>query len=142
MKTGNVIALASRIREKANRLIVSELAKRGISGIVPSHGDILIRLFDGQRYTMKDIAERIHRTKPTVTILVDKLVDLGYVVKEKSVEDSRVTFVALTEAGLALQPVFVEISHKLNTAVYRGLSDNQAEVLEAMLQKINNNLDI
>ena len=142
MKTGNVIALASRIREKANRLIVSELAKRGISGIVPSHGDILIRLFDGQRYTMKDIAERIHRTKPTVTILVDKLVDLGYVVKEKSVEDSRVTFVALTEAGLALQPVFEEISHKLNTAVYRGLSDNQAEVLEAMLQKINNNLDI
>ncbi len=41
MSTGNTIMLISRIREKANRLIVHELEEHGITGIVPLHGDIL-----------------------------------------------------------------------------------------------------
>lgn len=46
---------------------------------------------------MKELAEKIFRKKPTVTVLVDKLVTLGYVIKEKSKADSRVTFIKLTE---------------------------------------------
>ncbi|SDL75381.1 MarR family protein [Dendrosporobacter quercicolus] len=90
---------------------------------------------------MKVLAERIHRTKPTVTVLVDKLVDLGYVTKEKSYEDNRVTFIALTEKGVALKPVFTMISDKLNTIVYNGISDTEAENLERILEKINHNLE-
>ena len=69
---------------------------------------------------MKELAEKIHRTKPTVTVLIDKLVDLGYVVKEKSTEDCRVTFVGLTEKGLGLKPGFREISERLMAVVYKG----------------------
>ncbi|MBP2643256.1 MAG: transcriptional regulator, MarR family [Firmicutes bacterium] len=141
MKKKNVIALASRITEKAHKLIVRELEARGIDGIVPSHGGILVQLFAGEKYTMKDLAEKIHRTKPTVTILIDKLVGLGYVTREKSSEDSRVTFIRLTEKGMELKPSFDEISDRLNTIVYKDISDDDAECLEAMLGKINLNLD-
>jgi len=140
MKQGNIISLISRITEKAHKLIVRELEAHGIDGIVPSHGDILVHLLTGEKYTMKDLAEKIHRTKPTVTVLVDKLVDLGYVTKEKSHEDSRVTFITLTEKGLALQPSFTAISKHLNDVVYKDLSDEQAEYIEEMLEKINRNL--
>lgn len=141
MKRSNLIALASRITEKANRLIVRELEARGIEGIVPSHGGILLLLYTGESYTMRDLADRIHRTKPTVTVLVEKLVNLGYVIKEKSMEDSRVTFIRLTEKGLAVKPSFNEISAKLNTIVYQGLSDETAEYLEKMLTQVSTNLD-
>jgi len=141
MKQGNVIALVSRIKEKAYRLIVRELEAHGIDGIVPSHGDILAHLLTGEKYTMKDLAEKIHRTKPTVTVLVDKLVDFGYVIKEKSHEDSRVTFIRLTEKGLGLKPSFIEISERLNAVVYKDLSDEEAEYLEVILEKINRNLN-
>lgn len=141
MKQKNVIALASRITEKAHRLIVRELEVRGIYGIVPSHGGILIQLFTGERYTMKDLAEKIHRTKPTVTVLVDKLVALDYVTKEKSKEDSRVTFIRLTEKGLGLRPSFIEISESVNAIVYKNLSNEETQCLEATLTKINQNLN-
>jgi DNA-binding MarR family transcriptional regulator len=141
MKRNNMIALMSRITEKANRLIVRELEARGIEGIVPSHGGILVHLFIGKKYTMKDLAEKIHRTKPTVTILVDKLVNLGYVAKERSSEDNRITFIRLTEKGLALKPSFDEISNKLNAIVYKDLSEKDAECMETLLGKINHNLD-
>jgi hypothetical protein len=52
MHSGNALALISRIREKANRFIVRELENHGVNGIVPSHGVILIILFQGEKYTM------------------------------------------------------------------------------------------
>lgn len=141
MKQKNVIALASRITEKAHRLIVRELEAHGIDGVVPSHGDILMSLLNGEKYTMKELAGKIHRTRPTVTVLIDKLVTFGYVTKTKSNEDSRVTFVQLTEKGLGLKPSFTEISERLNAIVYRDLSDKEEDFIEAILGKINRNLD-
>lgn len=140
MRRNNVVALTSRITDKAHKLIIRELESNGINGIVPSHGGILVLLFTVEKYTMKDLAEKIHRTKPTVTVLVDKLVELGYVTKEKSYEDSRVTFISLTDKGLALKPVFAAISDKLNAVVYKGFSDAEAEYLEKVLDKVNLNL--
>lgn len=136
----NVIALASRITEKSHRFIVRELEARGIEGIVPSHGGILVNLFTGEKYTMKDLAEKIHRTKPTVTVLIDKLVSLGYVTKEKSREDSRVTFISLTQKGLDLKPVFIEVSEIVNAIVYKGLSEEEVDSVETTLEKIKQNL--
>lgn len=141
MKQNNVVALASRITESANRLIVKELEARGVRGIVPSHGGILSLLFTGERHTMRELAEKIHRTKPTVTVLVDKLVDLGYVAKEKSPEDSRVTYLQLTDAGRALQPIMAAVSAQLNAVVYAGLSEAEAELVERLLEKIKHNIN-
>ena len=137
MKKGNMLALMSRIREKANRLIVSELEKKGIDGIVPSHGEILMHLFLSGTTTMNDLAQRIHRSRPTVTVLVDKLTDFGYVTREKSTEDSRVTFIALTEKGRKLKPVFDGISKKLADLLYQDLSDEQCVYIETVLSGIS-----
>ena len=141
MRRNNAIALASRISDKAHKLIIRELADNGVYGIVPSHGGILAILFSEQKQTMKELAEKIFRTKPTVTVLVDKLVELGYVRKERCCEDNRVTYIALTEKGIALQPVFAKISDRLNAVVYQGFYEEEAERLEALLARINANLD-
>jgi DNA-binding MarR family transcriptional regulator len=137
MSRGNAIALISRIREKANRLIVSELEDHGIKGIVPSHGDILNVLFLEKRCTMNELARKIHRTKPNVTVLIEKLVEYGYVQKEKSAEDNRVTYITLTDKGENLRPVFLSISTKLNKTVYGRLSPDEAEAFEQTLQGIS-----
>jgi DNA-binding MarR family transcriptional regulator len=136
MRKNNLIAHVSRLSEAANRFIVKELESHGIEGIVPSHGDILVLLFGEERVAMQEIAARIHRSKPTVTVLVNKLAELGYVAKEKSDSDSRVTYIALSEKGRALQPAFEAISARLNALVYYGLSDSEAEKLEQTLAAI------
>lgn len=140
MKKYNLIALTNRISDTAHKRIVQELENRGIYGIVPSHGGILMLLFSGEKYTMKEIADRIHRTKPTVTVLVDKLIDYGYVKREKSPDDGRITYLLLTQKGLDLKPAFLAVSEKLNALVYKDLSDMEAEYLENMLEQIKQNL--
>ena len=141
MKQSNALSLISQIRNKADRFIMQELSLNGITGLAPSHGEILAQLFSKEELTMKDIAEKIRRSKPTVTVLIDKLVVCGYVIKLKSEADSRVTFIRLTPAGLALQPLLQSISGKLNTRVYAGMSSADAVALEAILSRIERNLE-
>lgn len=141
MRKNNAIALMSRIREQANKLIVRELRQRGVEGIVPSHGEIMVHLFAAEECTMQNLAKQINRTKPTVTVLIEKLVACGYVVKEKSAEDNRVTLIKLSAKGWELKPIFEVISAKMNAVVYQGLCEEEAEMLEKVLTQINGNLD-
>lgn len=137
----NSIALISRIREKSGKFLSQKLEENGIIGVVPSHGDIMAVLFRVDKCTMKELALHIHRTKATLTVLVDKLIKLELVVREKSAEDSRVTYIKLTQKGQALKPVFDKISAELNSVVYNGFSKEEAETLEFFLEKLNSNFD-
>lgn len=132
----NLLALVSKIHEKGNRFIIEELKKNGAEGLVPSHGDILVCLYQNNKMTMKDIADTIHRTRPTVTVLVDKLEKLGYLKREISQEDNRYTYIVLTKKGQDFKPVFEKISQNLNDMLYKNLSEQEADILENLLQKI------
>ena len=137
----DTISLISRIRENANKFICKELETSGITGIVPSHGDIMAVLFKSHKCTMKELAANIRRTKATLTVLVDKLEKIGYVKREKSSQDSRVTYITMTKKGLDLKPVFEDISKKLNNLVFTDISEKEGETLHKILEKINKNLE-
>ncbi len=132
----NAIALIARIRDHVNKRIVHELEQHEVTGIVPSHGDVLMFLYREETLSIKMLAERVQRTQPTVTVLVNKLEKLGYVERHKSAEDSRVTMIRLTEQGRKLEPVFNQVSKQINEMIYGGLSDEQAEQLELLLSSI------
>ena len=131
-----MLSLISKIHEKGNRYIIEALKKNGAQGLVPSHGDILMCLYSNDKMMMKDIADKINRTRPTVTVLVDKLEKLGYVTREVSEKDSRYTYIILTKKGKDFKPVFEKISNNLNEILYKNLSDEEEELLENLLRKI------
>ncbi|WP_127529858.1 MarR family winged helix-turn-helix transcriptional regulator [Paenibacillus kobensis] len=139
METRDIVSLISKIREKVNRHIVSEMAKQGMEEIGTSHGDILYALFKTPRLTMADISRRINKDKSTVTALVDKLVRLGYLTKERDQEDARVVYVALTPKGSELEPIFESISREMLDRFYANVTDEERELLFGALTKIYNN---
>ena len=137
MKQTKTIFLISKIREKANKFILADLAQHGITKLAPSHGDILACLYQRERVTMKEISDSIH---PTVTVLVNKLTELGLVKKLQAAEDSRVIYVELTEQGKALQKLFEKISADLVQKVFQNMEQEEMKKLEISLQKILDNL--
>lgn len=140
MNRSYAISLISEIRTQVSSYIEKELTRQGIEGLVSSHGSILTALYVNEgKLPMKDIAERIHRTKSTVTQLVDRLIQHGYVRKEQSGEDARVHFIVLTEKGWSIRPMFVEISLQLNEQFFIGFSELEQEMFLKMLVKVRNN---
>lgn len=130
------LSLISKIHEKGNKFILQELNSNGITELVPSHGDILAMLYQHSKLTMKEIAEKIHRSKPTVTILVNKLEKFGFVKREKSSEDSRITYIMLTSKSKDFKPIFEKISNDLNKMLFKNLANNEVQLLGELLEKM------
>ncbi len=127
------------IRDHVNRFLIQELKKHGLNGISPSHGDILGILCLQDRVQMKDLATFINRDKSTITALVNKLVDLGYVEKEVDLNDNRINFIRLTGKGRGIKPDIKSISEKLLKKAYKGLSSEEKTILSMLLSKIRKN---
>jgi DNA-binding MarR family transcriptional regulator len=141
MNPQQIISLISKIRDSANQLILQELERHGIKGIVPSHGDILVILFSRDSVPMSELASLINKKKNTVTTLVDKLFKLGYVVKVNDPGDSRITLVCLTQKRRSLQTAFNRVSDVLLDKVYAGISEKEKGAVIKILLKIKNNLE-
>lgn len=137
--TSNVISLISKIHAQSAAFLKQELQNKGLPEMVSSHGNILFQLSKSDRMTMKQLAENIHRDKSTVTVLVNKLVELGYVEKETSREDSRVVYATLTEKGREYTVQTSEISVLLNETCFSGFSQSEKEEVYGLLCRISDN---
>jgi len=136
-----VIAIISKIRQKANDLIISELKKADMKDLSPSHGDILAVLYKNDNIATNLIAKKIRKTKATTTVLIDKLEKNGFVRREKSANDSRITNILLTKKGRDFKSVFEKISQKLNKTAFEGFKDEEIKELENILRKVEKNLN-
>lgn len=128
-----------RISEKSNRYLMQEMGKIGLSGLAPSHGDVIANLFKYKEISMSQLSNVIYRDPSTVTTLVNKLKRRGFVQTRKDENDSRITFVSLTDKGKELEPHFEEISCGLYQIEYQGIAEEEKELLKALLAKINRN---
>lgn len=135
MQYRSIFAYASRLRALGNDVIVAGLRQRGVVGIVPSHGDIIHVLLRQESCSMTELAQRIGRTKSTVTVLVRKLEQGGYVRRMPDSTDARGVRVSLTEQGKALESAVQEISDQLESCIRTRLTDAEALQLEALLAK-------
>ena len=141
MKHQNIISLISHVRNLANEFIVEELRKEGIEDISPSHGNIMNALFFQDGLSMKEINEKINKKKNTVTVLIDKLENLGYVTKKTDADDKRITHIYLTEKGRSFEKSFRSVSAKLIKKTFEGFSEKERMVVVKLLDKIRRNFE-
>jgi DNA-binding MarR family transcriptional regulator len=126
---------------------LSRLLERGGGGLSLPQFRLLAMVENGQRASF--LANRLAVAKPTVTALVDGLVERGYVSRSQSPDDRRATQIALTPAGRrALKAAETDMADRLEgllerTADRRAVLDALAamqgaleEALEARLTEV------
>ena len=133
--------LVARIHESSHKWLAGELAFAGLRGLAPSHGDVLAYLFWNGEASMHELADFARRTRPTMTVLVDKMEELGLVSRRKSESDTRSQIVRLTPQGEALRPEFEDISRRFVAMLYGGIGEKEAIAAEKTLLKILSNLE-
>ncbi|MFC5823164.1 MarR family winged helix-turn-helix transcriptional regulator [Nonomuraea insulae] len=91
--------LSSRTLFSLQRELFTELAERGHPGLRPRYGAVLAYLDEeGSRAT--DLAARSGQHKQVIGTLVDELVELGYVERQRDPADRRAKLIVPTEKGL------------------------------------------
>ena len=89
---------------------------------------------------MGALAEAIGKQKNTVTTLVHKLEEAGYVFKTPSREDSRVTLVSLSAKAVDTRADLEAVSRRLLDAVWGDMPQNDRETLVRGLETVLQNL--
>jgi DNA-binding MarR family transcriptional regulator len=125
------------------KFIEKKLFEKELYDLVPSYGNILTVLYDHNgTLSMKEIGTLLGKEKSTITAIVDKLEKLGYVMKLKSEQDRRTTYVCLTEMGKDIEKKFEEISFDVHKTAYNNFTQEEKTEFLRLLKKMNQNFDV
>jgi DNA-binding MarR family transcriptional regulator len=145
MKNSNIKGVAtfnSVLRVKINDHIKSNLRDAGCTDLFRSHGSILSLLYDHEgRMQIKDLYDILLKQKSTVTEMIKRLEKLGYIVKEESPDDKRVTFVVATQKAWDFKENFDHISHSLLEKIFMDFTEEESEEFVRLLKKAIHNFN-
>lgn len=105
-------------------------------GLTPSQYNVLrILRGEGQPLPILEVADRLIAAVPGITGLIDRLEGMSLVTRERSTEDRRVVFVAITPRGLDLLGRLDEPVEALHRRLVGHLSQAELRELIRLLEK-------
>jgi DNA-binding MarR family transcriptional regulator len=84
---------------------------------------------------MKELAEKMGITTGTLTVNIDKLVKLGYVVRKPNEADKRSCYVALSDEGEEIYSRHHALHLELTEEILSELTPEEGQLLEKLLTK-------
>lgn len=123
---------------------LDQLLRRAGYDVTPTQTHLLMHLScadEGQEATQRDLEHKLRLKPSTVNGIVDRLEAKGYVTRRPSPQDGRVRLVSLTEAGWGKVEDFRAIVEETERRYTAGLSGQEREQLERLLNHIITNLE-
>ena len=88
--------------------------------------------------TLGEIAKKLALSKPSITAIIEKLVQSGYIVKVKSDADRRVSHIHLGDKGKMIAQLHNDIHSRIEAFLTESLNNSEKEQLTRMLSKAVN----
>lgn len=136
--------LNNEIREKIDK--ISTLMRRQYSETLREldlhvgQDNLVCKLWSTNGITQMELAEHLNCEPPTITNMVKTLEKRGFVYRKKDSADGRVSRVYLTEKGLEAYEPIREIWQKQQEKLLNGLTTENRELLNELLQQMEKNL--
>ena len=97
---------------------------------------VLATLHDGEPLTISQLAHEVLSKQPTVTKLVQRMCEQGWLALQADAGDQRRTLVAVTPAGKRLVRPLVDKARAHETAILRTLAASEKVALRKLLVKL------
>jgi DNA-binding MarR family transcriptional regulator len=125
--------LLAKASQRWNELLYNRFVAAGYPDVRPSHGSILVPLFEEDGLRMGELAARARLSKQTMTTMVRLLERDGLVERRADPTDGRAALVLLTERARGFRPVAEAALVELDRLVVRALSaPGRAELRESL----------
>ena len=131
--------LIGQIHRLGGRIFARKLKTHGIE-INPAQGRIMFVLWRNDGIPIADLAKQTSLGKSTLTHMLDRLEQSGYVRRVPSPRDRRMVLIERTEKDRAFQQLYVQVSQEMTALFYDGFSDAEIDVFEEYLVRILDNL--
>ena len=131
--------LIARIHQLAGRVFSRMLREHDVA-INPAQGRILFVLWRDDEIPITELSKRTSLEKSTLTSMLDRLEEAGYITRVPSKEDRRKILITRTDKDRACQATYVEASQEMTELYYAGFSEREIERVEGDVRRILHNL--
>ena len=101
-----------------------------------------VGVYDKNVLTQKDIAKICVTDTPAMSRTIDKLEELGFIERTRSVEDSRCVKIALTDEGEKQRVILLERASEAFNKIFYRLTEKEKKTLVALLVKASSGNDV
>jgi MarR family transcriptional regulator, organic hydroperoxide resistance regulator len=132
--------LIAKVQLLSERIFSKILAKYELSEISPAQGRILFVLWQKDGISIQELAKRTSLGKSTLTSMLDRLEQAGFVKRVPSKEDRRTILIKLTEKDCECRDLYAKITKEKKELFYRGFTAKEIDAFEGYLRRIFDNL--
>ncbi len=125
--------LVGRVSRKLNRITKESITPYGLT---TSQFFLLIALYEENGILISKLAKKVALDKATLTGIIDRLERDGLVERRNDPEDRRAIRIYLTSKAESLREELLEIYHRNNAKFLSVLSDDEKEIFERVVQKL------
>ena len=131
--------LITKIHHLAGRIFSKKLKEFDIQ-INPGQGRILFALWRGDGISINELARRTALGKSTLTDMLDRLEESGYLLRTPSQKDRRKILITLTEKTKRVHQKYNDVSILMSEIFYDGFSSGEISEFEEYLRRLLDNL--
>ena len=129
----------AKIRQVSERIFLRRLKDYGIE-INPAQGRIMFALWQKDGTAINELVQKTKLEKSTMTSMLDRLEEMGYVKRRRSRQDRRKILIYRTKKDKAMENKYVEVSQGMTELYYEGFSAGEINRFEQDLKRILDNL--
>jgi DNA-binding MarR family transcriptional regulator len=128
-----IVFLLAKAYQKSQHLLKGKLRPYGLTSV---QALILEALWEDQGLTAGEIGKRLSLDNATVSGVLDRLVDAGWIIKRTDPEDKRVLRIFLSSKALKMEAVLAEERTKTNNEILKQFSDTEKVLLKRFLKDL------
>lgn len=132
--------LISKIKQISGRIFDKMLRNYDINDLNTAQGRIIFSLWQNDNIPISELARQTALGKTTLTSMLNRLEQSGYIVRDMDEKDKRNVIVNLTEESISLEDRYEAVSKEMTSVFYEGLSEEQIDEFENLLKHILSNL--
>ena len=131
--------LISKIHHLSGRIFAKMLREHDIE-ISPGQGRIIFALWRDDGISINELGKRTSLGKSTLTDMLDRLEETGYLRRVPSKTDRRKIMIKLTDKIDALQDTYTKVSLEMTDLCYTDFADEEVDMFEQALERVLENL--
>lgn len=132
--------LITQIKQVQARVFQRLLDGCGIDAFNGAQGRILYVLWQRDGVPIATLVQETGLAKNTLTAMLARMEKQGLVTRETGPKDRRQVVISLTRKARGLQKPYEQVSQEMNEVFYRGLTQEDADLLDSLLDKVLLNL--
>jgi len=131
----NIEQLINILLHKSEKLEEAIKEESDLINLTPKQLCCLEVILKMDNPTLSELAIELHITKPSITVMIDRLADNGFIQKIKSDNDRRSAHVHLTEKGTSAALIHSKLHISIAQKLTQNLTQSEISILTVLLNK-------